>query len=348
MVLTLYKMEAVKRTIDKGYLITKHDREFRLKVPIPKISKAVGMVGPSRQSATIDEAIRERRRQLQSKRRWRQLAGLWRTTVLLGLTGTLVWGLTLPHWVIRRPAQVQIRGNTLLKTTAIQAQLALGYPQSLLRLKPQPLIQRLEATLPLQRVTIARQLFPPQLIIEVQERLPVAVTTCSHCFVRSEGGQTQGPASRWFIDAAGAVAPSTSYQATALSLAPKLIVIQGYFVAVSKSPRLNLLAVSRKRQHQWQYLYRLLQRQSLPITGIDWRNDQNLVVQTPLAPVHLGALQWNSTTLEQQLIALANLQQLPQYLDPRQITFIDLVNPQAPLVQMRNQPTQHPLPPQNP
>lgn len=347
MVLTLYKMEAVKTTIDNGYLITKHDKEFTFKVPIPKISEAVGMVNPSRQGAAANDAIRERRRQLQSKRRWRQLAGLWRTMVLLGLTGGLVWGLTLPDWIIRRPDQVQIRGNVLLKTTAIQAQLALDYPQSLLRLQPQPLIQSLEATLPLQRVTIARQLFPPQLIVEVQERLPVAVTTCRQCLVISEGGQPQGPASRWFIDATGAVAPSTSYQATALNPAPTLM-IQGYFVAVSTPSRPNVLAVSRDRQQQWQQLYRLLQRQSLPIIAIDWRNEQNLIVQTPLAPVHLGAVQWNSHVLEQQLMALVNLQQLPDYLDPRQIVFIDLVNPQEPLVQMRNQPTQQPLPRQTP
>ncbi len=303
------------------------------------------MVNPSPQG-TID-AIRERRRQLQSKRRWRQLAGLWRTTVLLGLTGTLVWGLTLPDWMIRRPEQVQIRGNTLLKTTAIQAQLALEYPQSLLRLQPQPLIHRLEATLPLQRVTVARQLFPPKLMIEVQERLPVAATTCSYCWVRSEGGQVQGPASRWFIDAMGAVAPNTSYEASALKPPPSLM-IQGYFVAAPQGDRPNLLLVTRERQERWQQIYRLLQRQSLPITGLDWRNEQNLIVQTPLAPVHLGPVQGNSSTLEQQLMALLNLQQLPQYLDPKQIVFIDLVNPQEPLVQVRNQPSQQPLPQQKP
>jgi|GEM_PF-208990 len=341
--LTLYKIEAVKRTIDNGYLITKHDKEFTFKVPIPKIFGAVGMVNPSRQGAAANDTIRQRRRQLQSKRRWRQLAGFWRTTVLLGLTGSLVWGLTLPDWIIRRPDQVQIHGNNLLKTAAIQAQLNLDYPQSLLRLQPQPLIQRLEATLPLQRVTIARQLFPPKLIVEVQERLPVAVTTCSQCWVMSEGGQTQGPASRWFIDAAGAVAPSTSYQANALNPTPTLT-IQGYFVAASEPARPNTLVLPRDRQQHWQQIYRLLQRQSLPITGLDWRSEQNLIVQTPLAPVHLGSVEWNSSALEQQLIALANLQQLPQYLDPKQIVFIDLVNPQEPLVQMRNQPNQQPLP----
>lgn len=86
------------------------------------------MVNPTPQGTTAHDAIRERRRQLQSKRRWRQLAGLWRTSVLLTLTGGLVWGLTLPDWVIRRPEQVVIRGNQLLKTEALQAQLPLEYP----------------------------------------------------------------------------------------------------------------------------------------------------------------------------------------------------------------------------
>ncbi|MFN4067048.1 MAG: cell division protein FtsQ/DivIB [Thermosynechococcus sp.] len=301
------------------------------------------MVNPTPQGTTAHDAIRERRRQLQSKRRWRQLAGLWRTSVLLALTGGLVWGLTLPDWIIRHPDQVVIRGNQLLKTEALQAQLPLEYPESLLRLRPQEIIHALETTLPLQRVTIARQLFPPTLIVEVQERKPVAVATCNQCWVMSATGQLQGPASRWLVDSLGFVAPLGSYRASALKSLPTLQ-LQGYFVPVKDPPRPQTLAVDGDRQQQWQQIHQILQQQDLPITGLDWRNKENLIVQTPLAPVHFGLVQWNSATFKKQLSALASLKQLPQYLDPRQIVFIDLVNPDEPLVQLRQQPTQQLLP----
>ncbi|MFN3679355.1 cell division protein FtsQ/DivIB [Thermosynechococcus sp.] len=304
------------------------------------------MVNPTPQGTTAHDAIRERRRQLQSKRRWRQLAGLWRTSVLLALTGGLVWGLTLPDWIIRHPDQVVIRGNQLLKTEALQAQLPLEYPESLLRLRPQEIIHALETTLPLQRVTIARQLFPPTLIVEVQERKPVAVATCNQCWVMSETGQLQGPASRWLVDSLGFVAPLGSYRASALKSLPTLQ-LQGYFVPVKDPPRPQTLAVDGDRQQQWQQIHQILQQQDLPITGLDWRNKQNLIVQTPLAPVHLGVVQWHSPTFRKQLSALASLRQLPQYLDPQQIVFVDLVNPDEPLVQLRQQPAQQPLPRSN-
>ncbi|URR36169.1 FtsQ-type POTRA domain-containing protein [Thermosynechococcus sp. HN-54] len=304
------------------------------------------MVNPTPQGTTTHDAIRERRRQLQSKRRWRQLAGLWRTSVLLTLTGGLIWGLTLPDWIIRRPEQVVIRGNQLLKREALQAQLPLEYPESLLRLRPQEIIHTLETTLPLQRVTIARQLFPPTLIVEVQERKPVAVALCNQCWVMSETGRLQGPASRWLVDGLGFVAPVGSYQASAVKPMPTFL-LQGYFVPVENPPRPQTLAVDGDRQQQWQQIHQILQQQDLPITGLDWRNEQNLIVQTPLVPVHLGVVQWNSPTFKKQLSALASLKQLPQYLDPRQMVFIDLVNPDEPLVQLRQQPTQQPLPRSN-
>lgn len=300
------------------------------------------MVNPVPQGTTVYDAIRERRRQLQNKRRWRQLAGLWRTSVLLTLTGGLVWGLTLPDWIIRRSEQVVIRGNQLLKTEALQAQLPLEYPESLLRLRPRQIIHTLETTLPLQRVTIARQLFPPTLIVEVQERQPVAVATCNQCWVMSETGRLQGPASRWLVDGLGFVAPLSSYRAGALKPMPTLQ-LQGYFVPVKDPPRPQTMAVDGDRRQQWQQIYQILQQQDLPLTGLDWRNEQTLIVQTPLAPVHLGVVRWDSPTFKKQLNALASLRQLPQYLDPRQIVFIDLVNPDEPLVQLRQQPTQQPL-----
>lgn len=319
-------------------------------------------MNPVQSSSSSLDAIRQRRRELQGKRRLRLLSGLWRTSFLLSLTGGLIWGLTLPDWMLRRPDQVKIRGNQLLRTEAIQAQLPLNYPQSLLRLHPQTLVQSLENSLPLQRVTISRQLFPPTLIVEVQERFPVALTTCDRCTLMSSDGLDQGPSSRWYIDAAGMVAAEGSYQPEAIADSPPLTVV-GYLLPVLPPPETipRAVAVPPERQQQWQQLFSHLGTTEVPITTIDWRKPENLIVQTGLGPVHLGAYgtqrQSSDPTfsnplagdrLVEQLQALNSLKELPKFVDTSQLLHIDLVNPEEPLLQMKTATVKPPSPQPSP
>ncbi|MDG2991881.1 FtsQ-type POTRA domain-containing protein [Candidatus Synechococcus calcipolaris G9] len=319
-------------------------------------------MNPAQSNPSSIDAIHQRRRELKGKRRLRLLSGIWRTSFLLTLTGGLIWGLTLPDWMLRRPDQVRIRGNQLLRTEAIQAQLPLNYPQSLLRLDPQTLVQSLETALPLQRVTISRQLFPPTLIVEVQERFPVAITTCDRCTLVSPNGLSQGPSSRWYVDGAGMAAAVASYQAEAIADPPPLTVV-GYLLPLSPPPETipRAVALPQERQQQWQQLFSHLGEAEVPITTIDWRKPENLIVQTALGSVHLGAygtqLQENHQTLpyaimgdrlREQLRALNSLKELPTFVDTSQLLHIDLVNPAEPLLQMKTATVKPPSPQPSP
>ncbi len=285
---------------------------------------------PSSKVTSIDE-IKQRRKQLKTQKRLRSLAAIWRTGVLLGLTGSLAWGLTLPDWNIHQPSQVKIVGNQLLNTQAIQDLLPLTYPQSLLRLNPEGIIRGLGQTLPVQRVTIARQLFPPTLIVGMTERPPVAMVVCDRCQVESPTNLVQGPASLWMMDAQGQIAPRTSYNKGQLEPQAKYPKVLGYFIPRPNAPK-NVWQIDPERQREWQTFYPLLAATDVGLTQIDWRNQNNIVLQTRFGRVHLGAY---SERISNQLAALKRLAQLPQYLNPAQLVHIDLVNPDEPILQMK-------------
>ncbi|AFY62498.1 cell division protein FtsQ/DivIB [Synechococcus sp. PCC 6312] len=285
---------------------------------------------PSSKVTAID-SIQQRRKQLKNQKRLRSLANIWRTGVLMGLTGSLAWGLTLPDWMIHQPSQVTIIGHKLLKTEAIQALLPVRYPQSLLRLNPQGIIQGLEATLPVQRVTIARHLFPPTLIVGIDERLPVAMVLCERCRIKSPANLEQGPASIWMLDAQGLVAPRTSYVNDQLQSPASYPKLRGYFVPSQAGSR-SIMEIDPQRQKEWQTLFPLVAGLDMDVKEIDWQNPRNIILQTRFGPVHLGAY---SPRLPAQLAALKRLEQLPQYLNPQQLVYIDLVNPDEPLLQMK-------------
>lgn len=248
----------------------------------------------------------------------------------MGLTGSLAWGLTLPDWIIHQPSQVKIVGNTFLKTEAIQALLPVSYPQSLLRLNPQGIIHGLEVTLPVQRVTIARHLFPPTLVVGIDERSPVAMVVCERCRLKSPANLEQGPASLWMIDAQGLVAPRTSYVNDQLQPQANYLQLRGYFVPSQGSAA--MMEIDPQRQQAWQTMFPLVAGLDMNVQEIDWQNPGNIILQTRFGPVHLGAY---GPRLPAQLAALKRLEQLPQYLNPQQLVYIDLINPDEPLLQMK-------------
>jgi len=121
------------------------------------------------------DPVLHRRRQLRYQRRLKLIQAGWRTLAIVGLTGGLVWATFLIEWVVYQPNQVLIKGNQLLATSAIQASLPLMLPQSLIRLQPKLITETLKSRVSVDQVTVTRQLFPPKLIVSVQEREPVAV-----------------------------------------------------------------------------------------------------------------------------------------------------------------------------
>lgn len=306
------------------------------------------------------DSIFDRRKQLRYQRRLKFLQAGWRTLAISGLAGGLIWAAYLPEWVIGHPKQVSIKGNQLLSTQTIQALLPLPYPQNLVRLQPAVIAEALESRAPIDKATVTRQLFPPSLTIAIQERHPVAVIPCvgnQHCPATSP--TTALPAYSgsdiWLLDSHGIIMPSTSYPSLQDSAKrPKLTVLGMMTNAGSYRPEVNhqrpaqgkstsqisslqleqaSAKVDKRKKSQWPQLYQVVSQSPVKVFEIDWRNETNLIFKTELGTIHLGHY---SSKLANQLNSLDQMRKLPKYLNSDRVKYINLENPDRPVLQLEN------------
>ncbi len=253
--------------------------------------------------------LAQRRQQLRRQRRVQRLQTGWRFLAICGLAGGLIWVITLPAWVIRKPQQVQIAGHQRLSPQTVRTLLPLDYPESLLRLEPQEIADQLKAKPPIADAVVTRRLLPPGLTVQIQERQPVAIAQSTP--------QSASGASTGLLDAEGTWMPLESFTALEQSFQkPTLIVIGDW----------------SQYHADWSALYESVRRSPLKVSEIDWRDPSNLILKTDLGIVHFGA--YNSR-FDEKLQALDRMRQLPKQLDLKQIDYINIANPESPLVQTK-------------
>jgi len=260
-------------------------------------------------SSPSRDQLRQRRKSLRQRRRIRLGQVAWQLLAISGLTTAMFWGMTRPVWLIHRADQIAIQGNDLLDKQTIRALVPLDYPQSLMQVQPQVVAQALLSRAPLQEVQVRRQLVPPQLVITVQERQPVART------LPVTSASPRRPAG--FLDAEGAWMPRASFAA------PQ---------RVAETVHLTVSGFHPQYQAHWPEVLQGIQSSPVAITAIDWQDPSNLMLHTELGLVHLGPY---GPGFEQQLHALAHLHHLPEQLEGAAVAHIDLSNPQMPSVAMQ-------------
>ena len=256
-----------------------------------------------------------RRRMLRNHRRLKLLQSLLRTLAVSSLAGGLVWATTRPIWVLRESSQVSIEGNRLLSEQVLQSLLPLAYPQSLVQIKPEVITRSLEAQPTIAGVTVTRQLFPPGLRIQVEERVPVAIAL------------TKSPPNSF--------TPSSISSVGLLDRYGVWIPLQTYTSQskTSQLPNLKVIGLPEQYRSYWTQLYQVVSRSPIKILEINCQNPTNLILKTELGIVHLGAY---SPRLTEQLKVLGKMRQLHTKLNANQISYIELKNPQTPLVQMNH------------
>ncbi len=253
----------------------------------------------------------QRRQVLRRHRHLKILQDVWRTLAISGLLGGLIWAITQPIWVLRASNQITIEGNQLLSKQVIQALLPLSYPQSLLRIQPEAIARSLESQPTIADATVTRQLFPPGIIVQVKERVPVALA-----LIKSQPGITPAPkASVGLLDQYGVWIPIQSY-----APASKL-----------KVPNLRVIGLPEQYRPYWTQLYQTVTHSPVRVMEIDCQYPANLILKTELGIVHFGPY---SPRLTAQLKKLDKMRQLPAKLKLSQIAYIDLKNPEIPLVRM--------------
>ena len=257
--------------------------------------------------------LAQRRQKLRRQRQLKIFQALWRTLAVSSLAGGLLWVTTQPIWVLSAPKQIVISGNQLLSDQAIGSLLTLSYPQSLWRIEPSAVAVSLEAQPPIAEATVSRRLFPPGLVVHVKERVPVAIAQ-PPLSQNSSSPTTKVPVG--LLDPQGVWMPIESYTSLSSNL---------------KLPNLKVIGLPAQYRSYWVQLYQAVTKSPVKVREIDCQDPANLILKTELGIVHIGSY---SSQLPEQLKVLAQMRQLPAQINPSKIDYIDLKNPESPLVQM--------------
>ena len=249
----------------------------------------------------------KQRQQIRKQRRIQSIQALWRLGWMSGIFAGVVWVATQPDWMISKPAQIKIKGNRYLSDTAIRSMLAIPYPQSILQLAPAQLTSQLLQHGSIINATIDRELLPPRLLIQIEDRPPVA-----QILLR----ETTAPPI--FLNERGAQLPISSYRSTIQPTAAKL----------------RVMLPDQGVCPNWAQLYPVIRTSPVSIGIIDCRDPQNLILQTEVGKVRLGNLGDNQR-LVQQIQQLDLLRDWRKYINPLEVDCLDLENPNSPKLQLK-------------
>jgi cell division protein FtsQ len=264
--------------------------------------------------------LAQRRQKLRRQRQRKILQAIWRTFAITGLAGGLLWMAVQPVWMLKAPKQIVMKsGNKLLSNETAQSLLVLSYPQSLWRIEPSAIANSLKKQPIIANAIVRRRLFPPGLIIDIQERVPVALTQTPT--VQNQGSDNK-KVTIGLLDASGAWIPLEKY--TSLNPTKKL-------------PNLRVIGLPKQYCLQWTQLHQAVSQSPVKVMEIDCQNPTNLILKTELGNVHLGV---PGSQLSEQIKVLGQMRHLTAKLNSGQIEYIDLKNPDFPLVQMNQENSQ--------
>ncbi|WP_341527294.1 FtsQ-type POTRA domain-containing protein [Nostoc sp. UHCC 0302] len=261
--------------------------------------------------------LAQRRKNLRRQRQMKIIQAIWRTFAISGLAGGLLWIAIQPIWVLNTPKQIVIKsGNQLLSDDAIQSLVVLSYPQSLWRIQPSAIAESLKKQPTIAQATVSRRLFPPGLIIELQERVPVAIT---QAYTVQNQRSSNKQVAVGLLDASGVWMPLARYK----SLNP-----------TAKFPTLKVIGLPQQYRHYWPQLYQAISESSVKVAEINCQDPANLMLKTELGTVYLGV---PDPQLPDKIKVLAQMRHLPAKINSSQIEYIDLKNLETPLVQVNQQ-----------
>lgn len=266
----------------------------------------------------------DRRRALRRKRRSKTLSALWRLLAVAGMASSSLWLTSQPFWLLQNRDQVIFEGNQLLSDEVLRDLLPIAYPQPLLRIHPEQITHRLIKQSPITQASVTRQLFPPRLLVSVQERQPVAVTIASTVPPTTSLPQSQQHAplpaqeQRGLIDSQGHWISMTGL---------------GNVDSAFTLPKLRVRGFQLHYQTQWPSFYQTLQESGLDVEEIDWQDPTNLILHTRLGLAHLGP--YNANTIQHQLSTLKQLRSLTDVGYASRVEYVDLRNPEQPAVKIR-------------
>jgi cell division protein FtsQ len=240
--------------------------------------------------------------QLKLQQKRQSYLALWRSAIAIGCTVGLLTVASLPYWQVRDSSQLTFEGENLIAEKTLYSWLAFAYPQSIWSIPTQKLTQKLESIPSIAAARITRQILPPRMTIEIQERIPVAIA------------ETEGRVG--FLDERG------------------IWIDQKYYGELSDNltlPALKVVNFQASQRNSWNEIYRLMRLYSaIKIEEITWDRSNSLFLKTEIGMIYLGS---NPSQLEEQFAIMAKLKNLPERVEVGEIAYIDLSNPNLNLIQ---------------
>ncbi len=268
-------------------------------------------MGPSPQE------LARRRQLLRARRRFTFYKTAWRSLAMLGFAAGTIWLATSPIWLIRSADQIAVSDNQILSDKNIQDLLPVPYPQSLLKVKPENLALSLESHAPIESAVVSRRLVPPGLHVRLRERVPVAVVIPDTAKpIKSIASQPQPFKEPGIVDADGNWMPRNSFQELGV---------------IAEPPTLTVKGMRENYRSSWHSMYESIQRSPVKITAVDWTRPSDVVLYSELGQVHVGPYGKN---FEAQLAALDQMRSLNSKVNPEEVAFIDLQDPEHPVVEV--------------
>jgi cell division protein FtsQ len=253
------------------------------------------------------EQIEQRRRHLRKQRRIKVVQSLWRFGCMSGILAGLAWAINQPDWTISKPAQIRIEGNQYLSDTAIRSMLAISYPKPIVDLAPDRLATQMTAQGSVARVKIDRGLLPPHLRIQIEDLPPVAGVM-----------PEENARSKIYVDERGRQVPISNYRPP-----------------VARSlPTLRVRLPAQGDCLNWTHIYQAIRTSPVAVGIVDCRNPQNLILQTEVGKVRLGAT-GDRSRLNSQIQQLDLLRDWKKHADGADVDYLDLENPESPKLQLK-------------
>ncbi|BAZ39578.1 polypeptide-transport-associated domain-containing protein FtsQ-type [Calothrix sp. NIES-4101] len=257
--------------------------------------------------------LTQRRNKLRRQRRVKIIQRIWQTVAVSGLAGTLLWGAIQPNWVVKAAKDIEVSGNQLLSDEAVQSRIALSYPQSMWKIEPSQIAESLQKQPAIAHANVTRRLLPPGLVVEIQERIPVAIAVGME---RNSSNDTVTEKTLGVLDITGVLIPTDSYNSSNAKV---------------QLPTLKAIGIPEQYRQFWGQVYQTISRSSVKISEIDWRDPSNLILKTELGKVHLGT---PNSRLQEKFKVLLQMTQLPAQVNTNQIEYIDLKDPDSPMIQI--------------
>ena len=125
-------------------------------------------------SALYDPKLQQKLLLLQRQNRQRGQISLWRCLFVSSFVTISVGMMISPYWQIKKSSQIMLEEDLTVAKSTIHSLLKLNYPQSLWAIPSHQLRNNLKSISPIVDAAVTKQMFPPQLKIRLQERIPVA------------------------------------------------------------------------------------------------------------------------------------------------------------------------------